>query len=224
VHILKGAVFDLDGTLASTAHVHKIAWQESLNKIGINLDIDMESLLGKRAMDIALLLIERSGINDEKQKMAMAKKLLQVKNSIFEPYAKKYAKPMPCSIELIEKLKKNKVKVIVVTSSLRITATKILQTININPDVLVAGDDTDKGKPDPYPVLLALKKASLNTDNIMFAVGDTIYDIMSFGASGIKKIYMTKSDIIVPIDDGILKNYNAIKVDSLCDIISLEKI
>lgn len=221
---LKGAIFDLDGTLASTAKAHKIAWELSLKQLGFNSNIDMEYLLGKRAMDIALLLIEQAGINDPDLKNKMAKKLLEVKNSIFAPYIMKYAEPMPCAIELINKLKQNNVKILVVTSSLRITAIKVLEKIKINPDVLISSDDVIKGKPDPEPTLAALKKSSLDANDILFAVGDTIYDIISFSKAGIKTIYLTKGDIIVPIDENLLKEYHAIKIDSLCDIIKISNI
>ncbi len=215
---LKGAIFDLDGTLASTAKAHKIAWELSLNQLGYNLNIDMENLLGKRAHDIALLLIEQVGISDPEVKNKMAQKLLEIKNSIFAPYIIKYAEPMPCAIELVNKLKQNNVKILIVTSSLKITASKVLEKIKIKPDVLISGDDVKKGKPDPEPTLEALKRSSLDANDILFAVGDTIYDIISFGKAGIKTIYLTKGDIIVPIDDNLLREYNAIKIDSLCDI------
>jgi hypothetical protein len=83
---LKGAVFDLDGTLASTAKAHKIAWELSLKQLGFELNIDMESLLGKRAMDIALILIEKARIKEVNKKNELAKKLLEIKSSIFAPY------------------------------------------------------------------------------------------------------------------------------------------
>ncbi|MGC8573045.1 MAG: HAD family hydrolase [Caldisphaera sp.] len=216
---MKGAVFDLDGTLASTAKAHKIAWELSLKQLGFKLKIDMESLLGKRAMDIALFLIEKAGINDINQKNELAKRLLEIKSSIFAPYIMKYAEPMPCAIQLINTLKKNQVKILIVTSSLKITALKVLEKININPDILISGDDVIRGKPDPEPTILALEKSSLRPEDIIFAVGDTIYDIISFSEAKIKTIYLTNGDIRVPIDESLLKKYNAIKINSLCDIL-----
>lgn len=215
---MKGAVFDLDGTLASTAKAHKIAWELSLKQLGFELNIDMESLLGKRAMDIALILIEKAGIKEVNKKNELAKKLLEIKSSIFAPYIMKYAEPMPCATQLINNLREKHIKILIVTSSLKITALKVLEKININPDVLISGDDVIKGKPDPEPTILALQKSSLRPEDIIFAVGDTIYDIISFSEAKIRKIYLTNGDIRVPIDENLLKRYNAIKVNSLCDI------
>ncbi|MFP3230829.1 MAG: HAD family phosphatase [Caldisphaera sp.] len=215
---MKGAVFDLDGTLASTAKAHKIAWELSLKQLGFELNIDMESLLGKRAMDIALILIEKAGIKEVNKKNELAKKLLEIKSSIFAPYIMKYAEPMPCATQLINNLRERQIKILIVTSSLKITALKVLEKININPDVLISGDDVIKGKPDPEPTILALQKSSLRPEDIIFAVGDTIYDIISFSEAKIRKIYLTNGDIRVPIDENLLKRYNAIKVNSLCDI------
>jgi len=211
-------VFDLDGTLASTAKAHKIAWELSLKQLGFELNIDMESLLGKRAMDIALILIEKAGIKEVNKKNELAKKLLEIKSSIFAPYIMKYAEPMPCATQLINNLREKQIKILIVTSSLKITALKVLEKININPDVLISGDDVIKGKPDPEPTILALQKSSLRPEDIIFAVGDTIYDIISFSEAKIRKIYLTNGDIRVPIDENLLKRYNTIKVNSLCDI------
>jgi len=211
-------VFDLDGTLASTAKAHKIAWELSLKQLGFELNIDMESLLGKRAMDIALILIEKAGIKEVNKKNELAKKLLEIKSSIFAPYIMKYAEPMPCATQLINNLRERQIKILIVTSSLKITALKVLEKININPDVLISGDDVIKGKPDPEPTILALQKSSLRPEDIIFAVGDTIYDIISFSEAKIRKIYLTNGDIRVPIDENLLKRYNTIKVNSLCDI------
>ena len=211
-------MFDLDGTLASTAKAHKIAWELSLKQLGFELNIDMESLLGKRAMDIALILIEKAGIKEVNKKNELAKKLLEIKSSIFAPYIMKYAEPMPCATQLINNLRERQIKILIVTSSLKITALKVLEKININPDVLISGDDVIKGKPDPEPTILALQKSSLRPEDIIFAVGDTIYDIISFSEAKIRKIYLTNGDIRVPIDENLLKRYNTIKVNSLCDI------
>ncbi|MCE4608164.1 MAG: HAD family phosphatase [Caldisphaeraceae archaeon] len=220
----KGAVFDLDGTLASTANAHKKAWLESLKIVGINVNnIDTATLLGKRALDIAILLIEKSDKGKTDNKYEFAKKLLQTKMKIFEPYIRLYAKPMPCALDLVNVLKKKKLKIIIITSSLKVTAIKTLETIGIEPDVLVAGDELEKGKPDPDPVILGLKKANIDKDEVMFAVGDTIYDVQAFGESRIKRIYLTKSDIAVTVDEHILKKYGAIRIESLCNILETVK-
>ncbi|MCE4623459.1 MAG: HAD family phosphatase [Caldisphaeraceae archaeon] len=216
----KGAIFDLDGTLASTANAHKKAWLESLKIVGINVNnIDTATLLGKRALDIAILLIEKSDKGKIGNRYELAKKLLQTKMKVFEPYIRQYAKPMPCALDLVNTLRKKKLKIIIITSSLKVTAIKTLETIGIEPDVLVAGDELEKGKPNPDPVILGLKKANINKDEVMFAVGDTIYDVQAFGESGIKRIYLTKSDIAVPVDEYVLKKYGAIRIESLCDIL-----
>ncbi|MGC9210049.1 MAG: HAD family hydrolase [Acidilobus sp.] len=214
---MRGGVFDLDGTLASTAMAHLRAWELALRDLGIeNVRIDLRKLLGMRAFDIASEIAKAAGLGNEK-----IGELIDLKTRYFDRVVFELAKPMPCAREIFLSLKARGMKFIVVTSSLRRSAQAVLTSIGLSPDVLVAGDDVARGKPDPEPVLLALSSAGLSPSEV-FAVGDTLNDVKAYRSAGIRRIYVVKGDVDVELSDEELRPFDARRVGTLCDVIALE--
>jgi haloacid dehalogenase superfamily, subfamily IA, variant 3 with third motif having DD or ED/haloacid dehalogenase superfamily, subfamily IA, variant 1 with third motif having Dx(3-4)D or Dx(3-4)E len=214
---LSGGVFDLDGTLASTAMAHLRAWQLALAEVGVtDVKIEIRGLLGMRAYDIAKEIVRAAGLSYD-----MIGKLIDLKVKHFDVIVPSLAKPMPCAVNMARALRGRGMKFVVVTSSLRRNAVRVLESIGLKPDVLVAGDDVDRGKPDPEPVLLALELAGLSPKEV-FAVGDTLNDVKAYRSAGIDRVYLVKGDVEVPVDESELKGLGAHRVESLCDVMRLE--
>lgn len=212
-----GGVFDLDGTLASTAMAHLRAWQLALAEVGVtNVNIEIRRFLGMRAYDIAKEIVRAAGLSYD-----MMGRLIELKVKHFDLIVSSLARPMPCAVDVTRALRERGMKFIVVTSSLRRNALSVLESIGLKPDVLVAGDDVDRGKPDPEPVLLALELADLSPKEV-FAVGDTMNDVKAYRSAGIDRVYLVKGDVEVPVDESELKRLGAHKVESLCDVMKLE--
>src|SRR5579875_2903413 len=119
----KAVIFDLDGTLANTDEVHKLAWELALQKMGYDVKVDIRYLLGRKTIDIAKILIGE--IN--------AEKLASVKTEIYNELVKTLAKPKPCVMELIKSLRNSKIPFAVVTSSMRHSAVQVLKVIKVEP-------------------------------------------------------------------------------------------
>lgn len=216
---VKSGVFDLDGTLASTASAHLVSWIRALQALGIdNVTIDERQLLGRRAVDIAPIIL--SSLRPVNIKVTVDE-LITLKTKFFEQVVKNHVKPMPCAVELTSAVKRSGGKVVVVTSSLSASARLILEAIGIKPDVLVTGDEVERGKPDPEPVLKALSRAGLAPSEV-FAVGDTINDVEAYWRSGISDIYLVKGDVPMQYEDKLLAKFGAKKVESLCDVLKAE--
>lgn len=50
---LQGVIFDLDGVITDSAHLHFKAWQQIAAEIGISIDVQFnESLKGSAAMSL----------------------------------------------------------------------------------------------------------------------------------------------------------------------------
>ncbi len=218
--MVRSGVFDLDGTLASTANVHLMSWLMALRELGIKaVSIDVRTLLGKRAADIARTIL--SSVSDGHSVTPEA--LVEVKNRYFKTMVNDGVKPMPCAVEITRAIKRSGGKVLVVTSSLRYSAELILRAINIEPDVLVAGDDVTEGKPSPTPVLKALAQVNLRPCEV-FGVGDTIVDLEAYWRSGIRDIYLVKGDVEITYSDSDIMRFNAKRVNTLCDVMRLESL
>jgi len=185
----KAVIFDLDGTLANTDEVHKLAWEIALRKLGYDVKVDIRYLLGRKTIDIAKILIGESH----------AEKLASVKTEIYNELVKTLAKPKPCVMELINRLRDVEIPIAVVTSSMRNSAVQVLKVINVEPDVLITGDDVKLGKPNPMPVIEAIKR--LNVDpNESVGVGDTIYDVMAYYSAGIREIIVVRSSVPLNVE------------------------
>ncbi len=212
-------VFDLDGTLVSSARAHLEAWVKAIREMGFSTpQIDVRHLLGRRAHDIAVELVHAISADE-----SLVPVLIRLKTEAFSALAPSIVEPMPCALEIYRAIRRSGGKFIVVTSSLRNSAEEMLKAIGVRPDVLVAGDDVSRGKPDPEPVVLALRRAGLEAHEV-FAVGDTLYDLMAFRAAGISRVYLVKGDVKIELDEGQVRALGAIKVETLCDVMSLERL
>ncbi|ACP38373.1 HAD family hydrolase [Saccharolobus islandicus] len=201
----KAVIFDLDGTLANTDEVHKLAWEIALRKLGYDVKVDIRYLLGRKTIDIAKILIGESH----------AEKLASVKTEIYNELVKTLAKPKPCVMELINRLRDVEIPIAVVTSSMRNSAVQVLKVINVEPDVLITGDDVKLGKPNPMPVIEAIKRLSVDP-NESVGVGDTIYDVMAYYSAGIREIIVVRSSVPLNVEEA--RKYDAKILDSLCEI------
>ena len=202
---MKGIIFDLDGTLANTAFIHKEAWEIALSKLGIKSEVKIETLLGRKTAEIARILA-----NDK------WKELMELKNQIYIDLVKGKAKRTECAKELIDKAREKGYKVAIVTSSNSISAREVLNTIQIFPDLLITSDEVKKGKPDPEGVILALNKLNLDPYSSI-GVGDTEVDMIAFKDANLGKIYLVKSE--VPINEEEVKSMGVKVVSSLCEIL-----
>jgi len=202
---LKGIIFDLDGTLANTAFIHKEAWEIALNRLGIKSEVKIETLLGRKTAEIAKILAGDKW-----------KELMEVKNQIYLELVKGKAKRTECAKELIDKAKEKGYKIAIVTSSNSISAREVLNTIQLFPDLLITSDEVKNGKPDPEGVVLALNRLNLDPHSSI-GVGDTEVDAVAFKNAKLGKIYLVKSE--VPINEERVRSMGINIVNSLCEIL-----
>ena len=164
-------LFDFDGTIMNTNDVIIQSWQhtfrtvegkerpeeEIIKTFGEPLSITMERLLPQISVE--------EGI------------------SIYRSYHYDHFTDLiyvfPGMTELIEELKKRGYKIGLVTSRLRHTTGLGLQKYNMEKsfDTIVTCEDTDKHKPDPEPVLIALDKLESKPEEAVM-LGDSMFDIL----------------------------------------------
>jgi len=93
----------------------------------------------------------------------------------------------PGILELLEGLKARGYKTGIVTSRLRHTTEIGLNKYDMEQyfDVIVTCDDTDKHKPDPEPVNIALERLGSKPEEAIM-VGDSMFDILCAKNAGVK--------------------------------------
>jgi pyrophosphatase PpaX len=91
--------------------------------------------------------------------------------------------------ELLIELKKRNLKIGLVTSRLSGTTWEGLRQYGLAEyfDVVVSCDDTDKHKPDPTPVYIALERLGSKPQNAVM-LGDTMFDILCARNAGVTSV------------------------------------
>lgn len=201
---MRVAILDLDGTLVTTAEVHKLAWELAMKDLNLRSAIDLDSLMGRKTEEIAKILAKDNW-----------KELFDKKNYYFDILVVRLASPTPCAKDFLKKLKDKGIKIAVVTSSLKRSALKSLSILNFNPDVLIAGDDVNLGKPNPEPIRKALEILNAKPEEA-FGVGDTLQDIIAYKACGLKEMFILESDLKIDFTKAL--ELGAKKVKNLCEL------
>lgn len=161
--VFKGAIFDVDGVIIDTAHIHHKSWEKVLNKYGLKFTFrDFKNKIdGKpRAKGAKTLLpylgdAEINRICDEKQ-INFSKFLENSKVKVFKS-----------TVNFIKKLKKAGIKLAMASSSKN--AKPILEKVKLYSlfDAEVKGANLKHGKPHPEIFLQAAKKLGLEPEECL---------------------------------------------------------
>ncbi|BCU69183.1 HAD family hydrolase [Stygiolobus caldivivus] len=205
--MISAFIFDLDGTLANTALIHKEAWEIGLKRLEIKNDVKIDYLLGRKTSDIAKLL------GGEKWK-----ELMEIKNEEYLRLVEIKAEPNECAKELVSTLMSKGVRVAIVTSSNGVSARKVLDKIGVKYHVLITSDDVVKGKPDPESIVIALNKLNVKPMESI-GIGDTEIDVEAYYSAGLRGIYLLRSG--VPFNEEKVRERNAVIISSLCELFEL---
>ena len=154
---LKGVIFDLDGVIVSTVHLHFNAWKKMFAEYGKKFDFEdyKEKVDGIPRMSGARAILTDS--SDEELEQAAAKK----QGYFVKLLEKEGVEVYESTLNLIKQLKQNNIKVAVISSSKN--CLPILKKVGIDNlfEVIITGHDIKKGKPDPQVFLLAAQKIGL---------------------------------------------------------------
>lgn len=167
--MIKACIFDLDGVLVDTAHYHFLAWKRLAKEFDYELTEEInEQLKGVSRMKSLDIVMKHANISLEEQKRAV---MAERKNGWFTEYVHKM-KPeelYPGVKELFSKLRKDRIKIALASSSKN--AQTIIEILGIKDEfeAVVDGNMIVHSKPDPEIFLLAAKKLNLKpADCVVF--------------------------------------------------------
>ncbi len=155
----KTALFDFDGVIVDTEPIYDIFWNEAAKRYNTGKDNFADLIKGTTLPDIiSRYFADRT--EEEKQ---------MIFNECFEYERNMELPQMPGSIDFLQLLKSNNVKIGLVTSS---DNAKIERAISIYKledvfDTIVTADRIIKGKPDPMCYLLAASDLCVSPDNCL---------------------------------------------------------
>ena len=172
-------LFDFDGTIMDTNNVILQSWQhtfrtvegkerpeeEILASFGEPLHITMERFLPQIPI----------------------KEGVEIYRSYHYDNFTDLIEVFPGILDLMEELKARGYKIGIVTSRLRHTTEIGLKKYDMEKyfDAVITADDTDKHKPDPEPVNIALERLGSKPEEAVM-VGDSMFDIFCAKNAGVK--------------------------------------
>jgi len=180
---IKGALFDLDGTLTDTELIQYEGWVEALKPYDCILTKkDYLGYVGKSGEYIAEELVRKFNLKITPKELIGRKK-----RNAEEFLEKNEIKLMPYAKEAVECFMEKGCKVGVVTGGRRDELEIKLRKSGLMRyfDVRISADDVKNGKPFPDVYIEALKRLGLEARETI-AFEDTEFGVLSAKAAGIK--------------------------------------
>ena len=174
-------LWDFDGTLVDTNEVILESWQFTYEHYyGRRMPVEH---ITKCFGEPLLVTMEREF------PMVSPLESAEVYREFQKEYAYKQVREIPGLFDVVDELGRRGYKQCIVTSR---TTESTLRYLSIFGklyafDGLVSCDDTDAHKPDPEPILLALKKMKCTKDEALM-VGDGVFDIKCANNAGVKSV------------------------------------
>jgi HAD superfamily hydrolase (TIGR01509 family) len=171
--LLKGVIFDIDGTLVDSNDAHAQSWVDTFAEAGYDVPFDaVRPLIG---MGADKLLPKTIGIKHDTKE---AKKLIKRRSEIFRERYLPRLRPLEGSRELVLRVRSDGLKAIVATSAKDEELKGLLKAAQVE-DLMqerATASDAKRSKPDPDIVEAAIEESGLSPEHLVM-IGDTPYDI-----------------------------------------------
>ena len=203
--LLSAVFFDVDGTIAETEELHRRSFNESFKEF--NLDWFWDKPIYKELINIGggkeriehYMKRAWPEMLEYKNLTKYIDSIHKVKNEIYEDYINESNLEFRSGVlRLIKELRKNKIRIALVSSSSEINVNNLLNKgLKIKPkdyfDIIAHGDRTKNKKPSPEIYEWTLEKLKLSSQSCI-AIEDSPRGLESALAANIKVI-VTPSDL-----------------------------
>ena len=171
--MLKGVIFDIDGTLVDSNDAHAKSWVDTFAEAGYDVPFDVvRPLIG---MGADKLLPKTIGVSSDSK---IGKKLIERRSEIFRERYLPSLRPLPGSRDLVLRVRSDGLKPIVATSAKDQQMKDLLKAARVD-DLMeekATGSDAKRSKPDPDIIHAAIEESALPPSQLLM-IGDTPYDI-----------------------------------------------
>ncbi|MGW6568972.1 HAD family hydrolase [Streptomyces sp. NPDC054975] len=179
----RAALFDVDGTLADTNHLHVTAWWEALRQAGHSVPMHaIHRAVGLPGEDLLGHVLGEDRDRTQDNRMSTAHDIL---------YATYFDRlpALASASELLRALARDGWKVVLVTSAKDNELKALRRAIDADDAITetASADDVEEGKPAPEPVQQALELAGVPPERAVF-VGDTVWDMKAATAAGVTSV------------------------------------
>ncbi|MFF0837863.1 MULTISPECIES: HAD family hydrolase [unclassified Streptomyces] len=177
----RAAVFDVDGTLVDTNHLHVVTWWEAFRQAGH--DVPMHAVhraVGLGSTDLIAHLLGDGRDEEQDAELSAAHKAL------YGQYFDRLP-ALPKAGELLRRLHSDGWRVVLATSASGAELGALRRAIDADEAIVgtASADDVARGKPAPEPVELALELVGVPASRAVF-VGDTVWDMRAGAKAGVR--------------------------------------
>ncbi|MFF5402892.1 HAD family hydrolase [Streptomyces misionensis] len=177
----RAAVFDVDGTLVDTNHLHVVTWWEAFRQAGH--DVPMHAVhraVGLGSSDLIAHLLGEDRDREQDDALSAAHKAL------YGQYFDRLP-ALPGAGELLRRLHHDGWTVVLATSASGSELGALRRAIDADEAITdtASSDDVQQGKPAPEPVEHALELAGAPASRAVF-VGDTVWDMRAGAKAGVR--------------------------------------
>jgi HAD superfamily hydrolase (TIGR01509 family) len=182
--LLKGVIFDIDGTLVDSNDAHAQSWVDTFAETDYDVPFNVvRPLIG---MGADKLLPRTVGIAHESEE---GKKLVKRRSEIFRERYLPKLKAFQGARELVSRVRSDGLKPIVATSAKDQELKGLLKAARVD-DLMeekATASDAKKSKPDPDIVHAAIDESDIPPSDLIM-IGDTPYDIEAAARAGVRTI------------------------------------
>ena len=201
---LRAVLFDMDGVLYNSMPYHAKAWHRAMTEFGYHLsEEEVYMHEGRTGSSTVNFVSHREhGVEVSEERVA---EIYKVKSAYFNEFPP--AEPMPGALELLQKIKAQGLKILIVTGSGQCS---LLDKLNhdypgiFRRELMVTAFDVKHGKPDPEPYLMGMEKGALRPEECI-VVENAPLGVRAAKAAGIYTIAVNTG----PLPDEALLNEGA---------------
>jgi len=173
--VLRGVLFDIDGTLVDSNAAHARSWVDTLREAGYEVPFDV--LWPMIGMGGDKVLPSAAGIEIDSE---LGKKLSARRWEIFQRDYLPGLKPTPGARDLVQRMKDDGLELIVASSASGNELGALMDAANVRDlfEKTTSSSDARDSKPDPDIVQAAVKKSGMKPNELIM-LGDTPYDVQA---------------------------------------------
>lgn len=171
--MLRGVLFDIDGTLVDSNAAHASSWADTLREAGYDVPFDV--LWPMIGMGGDKLLPAACGIEiDSDAGNALSKRRWE----IFQRDYLEKLRPTPGARALVQRMKDDGLELIVASSASGDELGALMKAAGVADlfEKTTSSSDAEESKPDPDIVQAAVKKSGMKPEELIM-LGDTPYDV-----------------------------------------------
>jgi HAD superfamily hydrolase (TIGR01509 family) len=182
--VLKGVIFDIDGTLVDSNDAHAQSWVDTFAEAGY--DVPFEVVRPLIGMGADKLLPKTIGIRHDSEE---GKRLTKRRSEIFREKYLPHLRPLPDARDLVLRVREDGLKAIVATSAKDEELKGLLKAAGVE-DLMeekATASDAKRSKPDPDILEAAVEESGISPKHLVM-IGDTPYDVEAAARADVRAI------------------------------------